>query len=76
MQKFMRDIIYIRLDMYISNNVCFAILFGPIIFYIYEKIFIWNTHHTTNAQLCGQLIQTMMMFDINQALSWTEYELL
>ena len=45
-------------------------------FYIYKKIFIWNTHHTSNVQLCGQLMQTMMMFDINQALAWTENELL
>ena len=44
-------------------------------FYIYKKIFVWNTHHTTNVQLCGQLIQTMM-FDTNQALAWMEYELL
>ena len=45
-------------------------------FYIYKKIFIWNTHHTSNVQLGGQLMQTMMMFDINQALAWTENELL
>ena len=71
----MRDIIYIRLDMFISNNVWFEIWYGSIMVYIYKKIFIWNTHHTTNVQLCGQLIQTMMMFDINQATAWTEYEL-
>ena len=71
----MRDIIYIRLDMFINNNVCFAILYGSSMFYFYKKIFICNTHHTTNVQLCDQLIQTMKMFDINQALVWKEYEL-
>ena len=70
----MGDIIYIRLDMFINNNACFAILYGSIMFYIYKNIFIWKTHHATNAQLYGQLIQTMMMFDINQALAWTEYD--
>ena len=75
MQSFMRDIIYILLDLFISNDVYFAILYGSM-FYIYIKIFIWNTHHTTNVQLCGQLIQTMMMFDIKHSLAWTQYELL
>ena len=34
------------------------------------------TQPIINVQLSGQLIQTTILFDIRQALAWTEYELL
>ena len=76
MQEFIRDVIYIRLNMFISYDIRFAILYGSIMLYIYKKIFFWNTHHTTNVQLCSQFIQTIILFDTSKVLVWTEYELL
>ena len=37
MHKFIRDVIDIRLDMFINSNICFAILYGSIMLYIYKK---------------------------------------
>ena len=47
-----------------------------VILYICKNIFIWNTHHTTNVQLCGQLKQTMILFDTSQALPWMVHEII
>ena len=67
----MRDIIYIRLHMFSSNDICFALFMDQSCYIFIERYLseIRITQPIINVQLSGQLIQTTILFDIRQALA-------